>query len=394
MPALGLAAAAAATVGGGATGACVPDLPPDRGMASSGSSGGTDDGGPIPAGCGDGYIDLRAGEQCDPGAAGRGLTVFGCNPDCTMQCPGDAGFLWTKNNHCYELAGTATSLYTGADRRVCGALPGTAHVVTFASEEEFRAVAPGVNTGWFWVGLQEPANNNDYVSLAALEPGWVGPCPGCYVHSADLTMGLPKSTVTGTGADYCVQAASDLGQRSWQMVPCTGLSAGLPVVCEREPVGTQARPCDAGTCFDLVWTLGTKTYVYVAAPSPADEAEAACRGLGGRLVVLRSRDEREQLWKELGKQMLVPASVWIGLSVAGGSDAGASDASPASWKWDDDASVAAYESPWGYAQPRTQANRSPRAYLATEQPAASDNTTARNDGLPTPAALPFVCEVP
>jgi hypothetical protein len=398
--------------GGGATGACVPDLPPDGSIASStgsggsgsGSSSGGDDGGgtssssgAIPPGCGDGYIDLAAGEQCDPGTQGSG--VSGCNPNCTIQCSADAGFLWPKNNHCYELAGTATSLYIGADRNVCAPLAGAPHVATFASEEEFRAVAASVKAGWFWVGLLEPMNNNDYVSYGEFEPGWSMQCSGCYAHTADLTMGLPKSTVVGTGGDYCVQASSDLKQNSWQMVPCGGLNAGLPVVCEREPVGNQWRACDAGTCIELVWTHGAKSYVYSAFSVTADQAEAACRGMGGSLVVLRSRDEREQLWKELGKLTSgVPPKIWIGLSETV-VDAGASDATPADgaatsvWRWDDDASDDAYASPWGWDQPKTTANRSSRAYLMNEQPAASDNTLARTDG-PMPAALPYVCEVP
>jgi hypothetical protein len=315
-----------------------------------------------------------------------------------MQCSADAGaFLWPKNNHCYELAGTATSLYLGADRTVC-ALPGTAHVATFASEEEFRAVAASVDAGWFWVGLSEPMNNNDYVSEAQFEPGWSMQCPGCYVHTADVTMGLPKSTVVGTGGDYCVQASSDLKQNSWQMIPCGGLNPGLPVVCEREPIGSQARACDAGTCIDLVWTHGTKSYVYSAVPLPADQAEAACRSMNGSLVVLRSGDEREQLWKELGKLTSgVPPKIWIGLSETV-VDAGASDAMPADgagasvWRWDDDASVDAYTSQWGYDQPRTTGIYSQRAYLMNQQPAASDDTLARTDGMWT--ALPYVCEVP
>jgi hypothetical protein len=157
-------------------------------------------------------------------------------------------------------------------------------------------------------------------------------------------------------------------------------------------------------CFDLVWTYGKKTYVYGFNPLPADAAEQTCRALGGRLIVLRSRDEREQLWKELVNQSFVPTpvSVWIGLSkgpVSGVADAGidgdASDAASgggtaSGWIWDDDASADAYPSPWGWGRPHT--GESTRAYLYSEQPAASDNTLARNDG-PMPAALPYVCEL-
>jgi hypothetical protein len=388
---------------------CIPDLPdgtvvaPDASPDAVSPEGASPEAGVVPVGCGDGFIDLAAGEQCDPGPTGRGLAVAGCNPDCTIQCDTDAGYLWPKNNHCYELApALATRLYIGADRQVCGALPGTVHVATFASEDEFRSVAQHVDAGWFWVGLQETSNNNDYTSFAEFEPGWAIPCTGCYVHTTDPTTGLPPGKATGTGGLYCVQASSNLAEQSWRMVPCSGLSPGLSVICEREPVGTQARLCKAGTCIDLVWTLGTKSYVYGVVPLSASDAELTCAVLGGRLVVLGSRDEREQLWKQLSKLTVVPTALWIGLSQAGAAapgDGGPDGAATADatatgpWTWDDDAAVSAYPSAWAYARPTPAANHATRAYLLKEEPPGSDDTLARNDG-PMPQMLPYVCEVP
>jgi hypothetical protein len=377
---------------------CIPDLP--DGTPVTVADGASPDGHVVPAGCGDGFIDLAAGEQCDPGV--RGVALAGCNRDCTMQCDLDAGFLWSKNNHCYELEPTPSPvLYNGAERQVCAVLPGSPHVVTFASEDEFRAVTEHIDAGWFWVGLQETTNNNDYTSLAEFEPGWSTPCTGCYAHTTDPKVGLPAGKATGTGGLYCVQASSDPAEPSWRTVPCTG--PGLRVICEREPVGSQARSCDAGTCVDLLWTHGSKSYVIGLVPLSASDAEEACIDLGGRLVVLRSRDEREQLWKELAKLTAKPTSLWIGLAQqpavatddGGGRDASATaDAAAATgpWIWDDDAGANAYVSAWAYNRPTTATTHSTRAYLMKEQPPASDDTLARNDG-PMPSVLPYVCEL-
>jgi hypothetical protein len=297
----------------------------------------------------------------------------------------------------------------GADRRVCGMLPGTVHVATFASEEEFAAVAANVDAGWSWVGLSEPRDIDDYISIFPFEPGWSTPCTGCYAHNPNPTAGLPQGTAMGSGGAYCVQASSDLSQRAWQKIPCSSVDPPINVICETEPVGSHVRSCDAGTCVDLVWNYGEKTYVYGGVPVSADAAEQACRALGGRLVVLGSRDEREQLWKELGlgnNVLLRPSTgVWIGLSKSSGAvagDGGTGDAgnglpdaasSAGTWTWDDDAAVDIYPSPWGFNRPKTgDPDLSTRAYLYNEQPMASDDTLARNDG-PMPTALPYVCEL-
>ncbi|MDP9151188.1 MAG: hypothetical protein M3O36_14770, partial [Myxococcota bacterium] len=118
--ALGVCAAAAPLV----IAACIPDLPADRASPS----------GPT---CGDGYIDVESGEECDPGTSLTGVAVLGgCTADCRMQCP--AGLVWTKNGHCYQLA-SATAAGLQEAIRGCSSL--AAHVVTFASEAELSAIA-------------------------------------------------------------------------------------------------------------------------------------------------------------------------------------------------------------------------------------------------------------
>jgi hypothetical protein len=388
--------------------ACIPDLPPgaidgddasdawsvsSSGPASgSGASGSGSSSGPGGSGgsqgCGDGYIDLASGEQCDPGPAAGDASLAGCAPDCTMECP--SGFTWARNNHCYELMPDASSsLILGAGRGTC--TPAFAHVVTFASEDEFVAVAAQVDAGSFWVGLQESSDSDKYDSIVDYEPGWSTVCSGCYAHNADLKAGLPKGSATGSGGAFCVEALTDLTQASWRAAPCSGLDPGLPVVCEREPVGSQGHVCEggAGICITLVWTRGAKLYVYREVPASAAAAEQACADLGGRLVVLESRDEREQLWHELGKMTVKPTQgIWVGLSRVAALDGGLGE-----WTWDDDAAASSRVSPWGYGQPRTSGpGLTTRAYMLKQEPPLSDDTLARDDAIA--GTLPYVCEIP
>ena len=177
-----------------------------------------------------------------------------------------------------------------------------------------------------------------------------------------------------------MEAVFDAG--SWQQYACSD-AGKLRVVCEREPTGAQSERCDGGVCIDLVWTHAQKRYVYVPTAKGADEAEKICGDSGGTLVVLQSRDEREQLWHELTRMTgnKVPGSFWIGLSQRGGA-----------WVWDDDAGVDAYPSPWGEKQP---AGNGTHAYLiqTLTPPAPVDSTLAKADVSVT-NTLPFVCQVP
>ena len=146
---------------------------------------------------------------------------------------------------------------------------------------------------------------------------------------------------------------------------------------------------DAGiSCFELAWTAGSKRYVYLHNAAPSDtldgSAEETCASLGGSLVVLQSRDEREQLWRAVGGTQ-AQSAFWIGLSIPEGGS---------SWVWDDDASDDAYPSPWGIRMPREPGGT--RAFLFQNggTPPAVDDTLARNGTGAAPSFYPFVCQLP
>jgi hypothetical protein len=359
--------------------ACLPDLPGAKGQA---------EGGGTPP-CGDGYIDIDAGEQCDPGQGQTDAGAGGCNANCRMECNG--GLVWDQNNHCYFGAGAAPSL--GAAGTTCGP-QAAAHVVTFGSEAEYGEVRAFFElreggTDPFWVGLSP-----GYVSVFDYEPGWGPTCSGCYSYTEDASAPLPAFALPPDSGqnEPCVVAISDAS--SWEQYPCARM-AGTRVICEREPVGQQIRQCDAGFCIDLVYTHATKRYVYQPAPVTAAQAVASCAALGGKLVVLASREEREQLWRQLSLLSVPPTTFWIGLTLL---DAGAPDAA-STWKWDDGTLLEdvpdAHPSPWGDFAP-TPSGPYKRAYMAyLGMNLSRDNTLAHNSGVgigmgPLPAT---VCEV-
>jgi hypothetical protein len=348
---------------------CIPDLPP---AATAGDASGTGEVGDAAAAfCGDGIIHLDGGEQCDPGHFGDAAVVQGCTRDCKMDC--DGGVVWAGNNHCYVDLGTSDNPQP-ADKCV---LSGQ-HVVTFASDEELRAASSVIEAGVFWVGLTSAsAGVPGYISVWPLEPGWESSCPGCYAH-------VDAAHPLDLDAGDCVRGFVDLS-RPWESVAC---QAGSPhhLICEREPVGRLSVPCDAGSCFELVRTKGIKRYVFVRPPAHADEAERNCIALGGSLVVLQSRDEREQLWRELSPSGNAPDGIWIGLSAAAG---GTLDA--ALWSWDDDAAQGTYSPEWAVGQP---GGTSTRAFLFQPGQATVDETLARNDPTPPGKGYPYVCQLP
>jgi hypothetical protein len=378
LGAVGCAAALLAVV------ACIPDLPDDPGQ-DGGAEAGPDQIAPPVSRCGDGVVDLSRQEQCDPGGAAGDAGANGCSPDCKMLCPD--GSVWPSNNHCYQpVAGGAANLDQGTDLATtrCALLGG--HVVTFAGEEEYTFVSGLLDGGAFWVGLNSAFFK--YNGLATFEPGWSTTCSGCFAHTADAAVALPTDDA---GPQGCVEGFADTS-RSWQQYPCTGNDPKrIGLVCEREPGPfPQSVRCDAGICIDLVWTFGTKRYVYVRTAATGDVADQACRAMGGSLVVLQSRDEREQLWKELSRMpgfSTPPGAVWMGLSVVGADDAG----DPV-WAWADDAAVVddAHASPWGDRQPKTGT----RAYLyhSSQPPTPVDDTLARTAAATT--AFPYVCQLP
>jgi cysteine-rich repeat protein len=348
---------------------CIPDLPSSVAVDTD-TGAGSDVVAPVPH-CGDGIVQLSLGEQCDPGANPQ----VGCSPTCQIQC--DGGFHWSSNDHCYGVVPPGAASIGEAITTRC---TGSSHVVTFASEQELAAVVGALDAGAFWVGMNQDVAKFDPVTL--LEPGWDPTCSGCFAQTPDPTQPLPGYD---GGAQACVEGFSDL-DASWQQYPCTG-GKRIPVICEREPVGRLSQVCglvDGGECFDLRFTYGSKTYVYVKLAAPADAAEQQCESLGGTLVVLQSRDEREQLWKELARMSGagLPTTIWIGLSIADG----ASD-----WTWADDASLDAYAPPWGDRQPK---DGGARAYLFQNNgsPALVDETLARVET--TALFLPYVCQLP
>jgi hypothetical protein len=357
--------------------ACIPDLPPDQTAPSLVADRGT---------CGDGYIDLDAGEQCDPGVPDA--STPGCSDHCKVLC---SGLKWFLNDHCYELMSASAGELQGGASNTCSRFRGQGHVVTFAGERERVEVTRylvDAGAGPFWVGLWEGPDK--FNSVNPYEPGWSPTCPGCFAHTQDAKAALPRSpeAIADPSALACVEAKPDADKDPWLQYPCTK-AAGLRVVCEHEPDGVHSTPCDGGTCIDLVATYASKSYVYESAPQTWTGADAHCRSLGGTLVVLQSRDEREQLWLELSRLRVSPViqRIWIGLAPA---PASADDPDASIWIWSDGTNANApdgYPSPWGAGEP----SRSAPAFLShsASQPAV-DDTLARTD--PTPQTLPYVCQ--
>ena len=377
--------------------ACIADLPADTspGGATAGN-------GSI---CGDGYIDIEAGEQCDPGPGAGTSTVTECSPTCKVQCP--SGHVGSGNNYCYQMTAKTPSLTMAQTR--CQLLSPVAQVVTFASEAEFVELARWVHevdAGPLWVGLQ--MGQVSHLALGQFEPGWAPTCSGCYAHTSDASVPLPLYVDGGPDGgrpptQLCVVAFSDTASYpSWFQMPCTQGVSRIHAVCERRPLGTHARPCDGGICIELVATHGRKRYVFQASPVTADEAKRQCELSGGKLAVLESREEREQLWHEFSHLMAPPASIWIGLARSGADTADAGEGGLPDWIWDDGTRAEgpdAYPSPWGEGQPSDAglgagpptANLGPRRAFLNNDTLVVDNTLARDVGRTT---SPFVCQLP
>ncbi|MGO9836739.1 MAG: C-type lectin domain-containing protein [Polyangiaceae bacterium] len=376
--------------------ACIADLPGDAAADAATDSATDAPAAVMPPGCGNGYIDLSLGEQCDPGPFAGDGGVVGCNSNCRVKC---AGLVWPINNHCYELSSNSTSFDNEAEPR-CSDL--SSHVVTFASDLEFGAVAgwmQKVDAGTLWVGLTlvPGLTERQYDSVVAYEPGWAPDCSGCYARSTDPSVALPRVLDLGDDGGPppdlpCIVAESDTARyASWFQSVCTAAD-NVHTLCEREPVGTQWSQCDAGAgvvCIDLVVTHATKRYeMQMQPPATADGAVQGCQALGGRLVVLQSRDEREQLWHQISLLPNPPTKFWIGLAQEADAGGGA-----APWVWDDGTAADAadaYPPPWARLEPSVGVSAS-RAYLAFFE-AQPDNTLARNGESQGP--LPFVCEFP
>ena len=329
---------------------------------------------PTSALCGNGFIDFDAGEQCDPGEGG----AVGCTGKCAVECA-DGGFVDDASNHCYFAIATPVA-YPNAKS---GCVQASGHVVTFVSRAELSKVHAwnAAADASFWVGL-EGQSAEGWVAVVD-EPGWAKQCGGCYAENYDA--GFFADFVDGA-TPPCV-AVYSRSPSPWLVYFC---GATLPTVCEREPLGTTAQPCNGGTCIDVLATLGKKRYLYVASDTDPAAAAAFCKQLPeGNLVVFESREEREQLWHELGQLPNVNAGVWIGLSRPD-PDAGFSE-----WRWDTGERVAdnVHPNPFGNNQPSRITGASLRAYAV--DPGTVDSQLARNvdRGFNTsPATLPYLCQ--
>ncbi len=337
-----------------------------------------------PVTCGDGLIDPAAGEECDPSDAGD-AGVRGCTRDCVAECEGKV--LDPAGGHCYftlpGVADFATATQACASR--------AAHLVTFASADEVAAVATGLRkpegdagARTYWVGLHLISNGVPglarYANVTGEEPGFSAPsqCPGCYGDLGEATAFPKLDAGPEAGAYDCLVAGTHaVPTDPWYRLPCT---ARANVVCEREPVGTRAYPCNGGTCVQLARTIGSRRYLFVPIASTAAEAARSCAQLpGGNLVVYRSNEEREELFRELGRARVLEAfhEFWIGLAF---------DAAAGIWKWGDGVS-AENRVPWAEGEPK---NALPvRAYSARAT-GSYDTELARSLG--GDGQLPYLCE--
>jgi hypothetical protein len=378
-----LAGAAAALL---AAGACLPDL------AAIGAEDASFESSTAPfQGCGDGVIATLddggdAGESCDPGPdAGA---VPGCSA-CQINC--DEGRGDPKTGHCYFVAGAATT-YAAASAQCTAA---RAHLVTFVSEDEVELVREiAADESGYWVGLarKDSELSGAYGPDRLEEPGFpyplapvdaaAGPCPGCFGVGVDPDAGVfPVDDASASGAaSLCV--ASRAG--SWLQVPCNG-SVNRPTVCEREPAGLRGQPCgNDGICFTVAQTAGAKTYLVVVSAADPITAATTCGFLdGGSLVILDSREEREQLAHEIAARYPgVEQPLWIGLHADGGA-----------WTWDDGLAAAAGGTrplPWGNAQPMNAASNA-RAFLRVGASTYDTQLAYADDG---GASHLFVCQRP
>ena len=375
-----LTVAAAAGSAALALWACLPDLAPLPATSV-----------PKTAYCGDGVVDWRKdggiGEECDPGEGGSA----GCSSVCTVDCP-SGGVVDPASRHCYFLREPTSSL--GDAVTTCRSAG--AHVVTFASEDEYRFVhtwflgVTRVADVLFWIGLEGNVTTAyAYLSNAPDEPGFGVPdasnCEGCFGKLPDASPYF--GTLDGAAAPprqlLCV-----VGTRGpalpWYQAPCTLPRGTLSTICEREPPGQRVQSCTDGRCIEIVRTQGAKKYLFASAGGSAEAAIRLCRTLAsGSLVVLESPEEREQLGREIAR--LVPldgtplSSFWIGLASTGGP-----------WQWDDGQAASARPSVWGDFEPRA-ISRAARAYVQLGPSNDYDTTLAHADPDPT-TVRPFVCQ--
>jgi hypothetical protein len=382
MVVLALVSAALLTAG-----ACLPDLAAVAADAAI-------EGSVAPfQGCGDGVIATLddggdAGESCDPGADAQ--AVPGCRA-CQITCEGT---LDPKTGHCYFAAGADTS-YVAARTR-CKAE--RAHVVTLVSTDEAKLLAQvSADESGYWVGLSRkvsdllgaygPPNERPeepgfaYPNPSA-DPAARGPCEGCFGIGADAGI-FPLADVDASDTTIDTSCVASRGG-TWFRVPCSG-TVTRPTLCEREPEGVRGQPCgNDGICFTVPRTAGDKTYLVAVSPADPETADTTCRFLdGGSLVVLESREEREQLAHEIVKRNPdIEQQLWIGLHADGGA-----------WAWDDGVVAAAGATralPWGNAQPQGGPNA--RAFIRVGATTYDTQLAYADDG--GGGARLFICQRP
>ena len=349
---------------------CLPDLkvatPPDA--APDGPPTGPTS---LPGFCGDGVIDFDGGEQCDPADGG----LPGCTSKCTIACE-DGGFVDDASNHCYFEMGSKAKVEDGT--LACENAGG--HLVTFVSDAEFARVFAWKASS-FWVGLQLSGTANAYTPPPNVnEPGWALRCPGCFARYDPSIGAFPK--LRDGGAAVCV-AAGTIATDPWFAIACDLGVIPVPVVCEREPVGTTAHSCIGGTCLAVRFTSGTSRYQYFPGPVLAQEAADSCKKLGGTLVVFETREEREQIARELGAvlQKSVPTpEFWIGLSHTN-----------AGWLWANGTPLQATPLEWGDRQPKPADDRvDAGAWISLSSAYDTQLAVAETDPTKT---LPYLCEL-
>jgi hypothetical protein len=293
-----------------------------------------------PAVCGDGFIDPDAGEECDPGEAGDAGTQASPCVACKVACSNGSELEDPATQHCYLQAGeTATK---GAAISDCEAWGG--HIVRLVSDDELSLVANDAITDPFWIGLGRTAIGMWQPLETTFEPGWAQDCAGCFAHVDAGT--IPADPAEGAADQACVIGFKPVGP-SWTESQCSAPAQktfARLAVCEREPVGLRTRACGANACLSVAATQSSKRYVVVGAASDgglgANDAVLACSALGGRLAVLGSPEEREQLGHELGAYFGGAPSAWIGLSYVDGT-----------WAWDGPDAGGMVSLPWGVGEP-------------------------------------------
>ena len=334
--------------------------------------------------CGDGVVDLSLGEACDPGDAGGG----GCTSSCRISC--DGGAIDPRTDHCYFWVPGVQLKDNGVSE--CKARG--AHVVHFASLQELSVVIakckglPGApDSGATWTALEKAGmplegGVQTYTASTGYEldlPGWSAACPGCFAAVDGGDADLPVGSTGGS----CVFWPRAIDQ-SWFQNACDLTSGALPVLCEREPEGAFSRPCaDAsGTCIEVRFTKGKKSYVLETTPASFDSAAATCHGdFGGRLAAFDAPEEREAVANEIAR-WLPAGDVWVGLSFD--DDAGV-------WSWSNGTPApASYPTPWGDGEPDGGAGARGVLRLA---PGAYDTKLVHVQPDAT-VPLPYLCEVP